>query len=301
MASVYPTPGLFSFVTRRVVLAEAIVAIALLSGTVLGAPQALAAQQIICHDVNNQRIETTDPSVCVAKDDPRRMAADRAKKVSVDFRNPKREYLRIEGQWQIFVERDMAQADPALTAKASQKLQQALSAILARMPAHSRPMIEELKYFLMWGEESPLGGMKSGMRAVKDGGHASVPTFDPAWKNAVVIYSARNLMSLDQVWAHGALTHEISHACHLAHWSADHGAITQPWLSAKDGNLYRNVADYKGKTILTGYALANQREYFAELSAMYFVGGNYHPFDKAGLKKYDPAGYQMVEKAWGIQ
>ncbi len=36
----------------------------------------------------------------------------------------------------------------------------------------------------------------------------------------------------------------------------------------------------------------------AELSAIYFVGGNYYPYDRAQLKKYDPVGYKMVEDLW---
>jgi hypothetical protein len=32
---------------------------------------------------------------------------------------------------------------------------------------------------------------------------------------------------------------------------------------------------------------------------MYFVGGNYAPFDRAGLSRYDKAGEQMVSSLWG--
>lgn len=274
-------------------------ALALLVGNMFSASPALA--QIVCHNNKDERITTMDARDCVAKDDPVRMAADRAKKLSVNFRTPTREYVRIEGQWQIFVESNMAAADPEKTAKATRKLQLALSEILASLPTHSHRMVQGLKFFLMWGEESPLGGLKSGMRAVRDGGHPGLPTFDPAWKNAIIIYSTRNFLGLDKVWTNGALVHEISHSWQLAHWPVDDARFMQPWRAAKSAELYRGVIDYKGNIVLTGYALTNQLEYFAELSTIYFVGGNYHPFDKAGLKKYDPAGYQMVENVWGIQ
>ena len=48
------------------------------------------------------------------------------------------------------------------------------------------------------------------------------------------------------------------------------------------------------------YAAQNHLEYFAELTAMYFVGANYFPRDRAGLKAYDPAGYALVETLWGL-
>jgi hypothetical protein len=31
---------------------------------------------------------------------------------------------------------------------------------------------------------------------------------------------------------------------------------------------------------------------------MYFVGGNYFPFDRAGLAVYDPVGESMVRTLW---
>jgi hypothetical protein len=34
---------------------------------------------------------------------------------------------------------------------------------------------------------------------------------------------------------------------------------------------------------------------------MYFVGADYFPEDRAGLRAYDPTGYAMVEKLWGIR
>jgi len=53
-----------------------------------------------------------------------------------------------------------------------------------------------------------------------------------------------------------------------------------------------------GKTLR--YAAQNQLEYFAELSAMYFVGCNYPPANRSELKAYDPAGYDMIERYWDV-
>jgi hypothetical protein len=64
--------------------------------------------------------------------------------------------------------------------------------------------------------------------------------------------------------------------------------------------LYHDVKDDKGKTLEKGYAATNQLEYFAELSCMYFAGCNYHPLNRTELKVYDPAGYAVIEKMWGL-
>ena len=48
----------------------------------------------------------------------------------------------------------------------------------------------------------------------------------------------------------------------------------------------------------TAYALKNQMEYFADLSAMYFVGGNYFPYNAELLKEYDNQGLNMVKSLW---
>ena len=34
---------------------------------------------------------------------------------------------------------------------------------------------------------------------------------------------------------------------------------------------------------------------------MYFVGVEYFPRDRAGLERYDPVGYALIEKLWGIR
>jgi hypothetical protein len=93
----------------------------------------------------------------------------------------------------------------------------------------------------------------------------------------------------------------MAHAWHLVNRKPKDPAILGPWEAAVARGLYRNVQDYKGRSIASAYAAQNQLEYFAELSATYFVGINYTPFDRKGLKAYDPTGYEMVEALWGLR
>ncbi len=74
----------------------------------------------------------------------------------------------------------------------------------------------------------------------------------------------------------------------------------EAWDHAKTLGLYCHVKDDKGKTLEKAYAVQNHLEYFAELSCAYFVGCNYYPFNREELKTYDPVGFKLVEKLWGL-
>lgn len=220
-------------------------------------------------------------------------------KDTVSFADTGRAYTRLPGEFDIRYETGMATADPALTQAASAKLSATLREVVGMLPAHTRTEFRGTTYFLMWGAQSPHGGLKSGMRYVKRGSRN--PLYDPRWQGAIVIYSAHNFLHIDELWSKKALTHEMAHAWHLLHRKADDPAVRGPFDKAIARGLYRDVQDYKGKAIANAYARHNALEYFAELSAAYFVGINYMPFDRKGLRAYDPTGYEMVETLWGLR
>ena len=64
--------------------------------------------------------------------------------------------------------------------------------------------------------------------------------------------------------------------------------------------MYRGVKDVNGAILESAYARQNQLEYFAELSCAYFWRGEYEPFDRAALRQYDPGGFAIIEKMWGV-
>jgi len=95
--------------------------------------------------------------------------------------------------------------------------------------------------------------------------------------------------------------HELAHSFQLNRYPERQPDLMAAYRHALDAGLYRGVKTTKGTTIDKDYALASHLEYFAELSAIYFVGGNYFPFDRRGLENYDPPGYALVEKLWSIR
>ena len=267
---------------------------------------------IVCRDANNKVTFTDTPGNCPSntqKNQPGQASqtqqasppVETASATETNYRLSRREYRRQPGEWKVMVEEDMAVAEPKLTASANSKLQQMLTDILGKLPPATHAHVKELNFYLMWGPKSPKGGNKTGMRAVMKADPVNHPLHDPAWKNAVIIYSTSNYMGLDDLIVRKSLTHEISHTWHLRDWPAKHPDIVEAWQAAKQAGLYTNVEDYKGKTIASAYALTNEYEYFAELSAMYFIGGTQFPYDRQGLKKYDPRGYAIVEQYWGMR
>jgi hypothetical protein len=219
-------------------------------------------------------------------------------KDTVDFRFPERSYTLENLGWEIYVEKSMESGNPDLYRESLAKLRETLEYTFSSMPKHARERLSDLKFFLMWGESSPQGGRKSSMNYIRKGQTKNYSHLDQRWGHAVVIYSAENLMYLNELWARKALFHELAHAWHIVNWPEKHPHIYKPWKQAIAAKKYENVMDLKGKTIKKAYAVKNQLEYFAELSAIYFVGGNYFPYDKSRLKDYDPSGFNMVKGLW---
>lgn len=220
---------------------------------------------------------------------------------AVSFHAERRDYAPVAGLPQAFVEAHLLKGDPALAERATRKLAEVLPAALASLPGPAQRELRSLRFFLLWGPASPQGGKRSGMRYVRRGEPSAGNGHDPRWEHAIVIYSADNLLYLDDLWSRKALVHEMAHAWHVTHWPDQHPPIRQAWKHAADSGLYQGVADYKGKTIASAYATKNTLEYFAEISAAYFVGINYHPFDRKGLAQYDPVGYRLVEQLWSVR
>ena len=106
--------------------------------------------------------------------------------------------------------------------------------------------------------------------------------------------------NLTDHWALKTLVHEFGHAHHLEHWPEDRADIFDAWQAAMKAGLYKTVRPDDAHTHNPNYAAQNHLEYFAELTATYFVGNSYFPRDRAALQSYDPAMHALLEKLWGI-
>jgi hypothetical protein len=219
----------------------------------------------------------------------------------VDYRQPPRQYITTHlGTWSVMVEAQLQTDAPELAKQALARLGKKLGEAMKALPAPSRASLQKLPIYLMYGPKATGGGRDNGLDYISRTGPDYYKQLDPRWKSSVIIYSAENYAQLSEFWALKALIHELAHAHQLEQWPEDQPDILAAWQNAMKLHFYLGVKDDQGQIVASAYAATNQLEYFAELSCMYFVGCNYHPFNRAELKAYDPAGYAMIEKMWGL-
>jgi hypothetical protein len=94
------------------------------------------------------------------------------------------------------------------------------------------------------------------------------------------------------------ILHELAHAVHIKLFGSNNVAIRQAYQQAVDRKLYED-SDGPNGTPRTQYARTNDHEYFAELSCAYFDRLGYFPRTRVDLRKYDPAGFRVMELTWG--
>lgn len=210
-----------------------------------------------------------------------------------------RKYQKVtRSNWRFMVEDDLMRTAPDVVNKATDRLVQNLDRIMRVTPPRTHGDFTRLTFYVMEGSGAPQGGRDSGLAFYRPGAPLHRQNLDPAWNDVVVVYSAKNYCKITDLWACKSLMHELGHAYHLHHWAEQDPEILAAWQNATAKGLYRGVKDVNGKTLVEAYAAKNQLEYFAELSAAYFVGINYFPFDRPGLAKYDPVGYRLIERYW---
>jgi hypothetical protein len=123
--------------------------------------------------------------------------------------------------------------------------------------------------------------------------------FHGAMYLGVIFPNIVDAIAISDVWRSPMMVlHELAHAYHhqvLGMWNPE---ITQTYEAAKAKGLYRNVSYWNGSIAPVGYAMSNEREYFAVLTEAYFGKNDQNPFDADELKSYDPDGFRLIERAW---
>ncbi len=233
--------------------------------------------------------------ICSGQD----QGAEKKKKPNVNFRDPAREYQTIKrSKWSFEVEKQLLDEAPAIANKALKRLQENLDEAFRTLPKSAQPILLELKWFVLYGPKSRGGGYDNGLEYCANNAPKYRDYLDERWSRCIVVHCAENYTEISNLWALKSLLHELGHAHHKENWAEGQEDITTAWKNAIDKRLY--VKDDKGKVIPKAYALTNQLEYFAELTAIYFGKCNYAPFNRADLKKYDPVGFAMIQKMWGL-
>lgn len=227
--------------------------------------------------------------------------APRQKKPIINFREPERVYQTVKGgEWSFEIEKHLIADAPDVAQLAVKRLEVNLNHSFRLLPKPTQQVLKELKFFVMYGPRAHGGGHENGLEYCARNAPEFRQHLDPRWSRCIVIYCAENYATISDLWALKSLIHELGHAHHKENWPEKQPDIMAAWENAMNLGLYSNVMDDKGKVLTRTYAQTNQLEYFAELTAMYFARCNYSPFNRSELRRYDPIGFMMVEKMWGL-
>lgn len=265
------------------------------------APIAQAEEILACKDAKGRPIFTDDPRRCGnAPIETREVNIVNSHsqfglQESKEYYNyANRAHLPLEGyRINIIAERELAESNPELTHKTARKLESHVLAAIGRFPIVHRPKFKDVRYYIFSGTDSSYGGKDSGLWYFARGNNIS-PRFD----DSIIINSAKGFMRMSDELTLAITIHELAHGFYHYNKKRLYPLTKKAYESAQENGLYLNRKTHWQKVIKKAYALENHREYFAELSAMYFSRHYYEPFDRNGLLAYDPAGFRMVDQAW---
>lgn len=231
-----------------------------------------------------------------------RKTPPRETRKQIDYRNPRRDYEAMRfGTLSVHVERQLTTEAPELVESVLTRLQKRREDAISALPEFAAGELRNIPFFVMYGPKARDGGHANGMAYFRKGAPEFHDWIDERWGHSVVIYHAENFSGVTDLWALKALVHEFGHAYHLTRWPEEYPLIFDTWKSAIDEGLYLNAKDVTGKVHEAAYARVNQLEYFAELTAIFFAGGNYTPRNRMELEAYDPRGASLIKKLWSVE
>ena len=94
------------------------------------------------------------------------------------------------------------------------------------------------------------------------------------------------------------ILHELAHAYHDQVLGFDDAEVVAAWKRFAASGRYDSVLHIDGKK-RRHYALTNQMEFFAEMTETYFGQNDFYPFNRAELRREEPAVYALLAKIWG--
>lgn len=113
---------------------------------------------------------------------------------------------------------------------------------------------------------------------LRDNGH------NPDMAGGIQVSSATRFLRYSQIFP-WMIMHEMAHAYEFRKIGPNNPQLVQVYNRQRHlYNSYHNVSHH---------------EYFAELTEAYFGRNDTYPFVRSDVQKYDPAGYRLLESAWG--
>ena len=108
-------------------------------------------------------------------------------------------------------------------------------------------------------------------------------------------YFAAARFQREQPWG---VMHELAHAWHDQVLSFEHERIKAAWERFRGEPRYQSVLHISGSE-RPHYAVTNQQEFFAEMTEAWFGMNDFFPFNRAELRRDDPATFELLSELWG--
>ena len=208
-----------------------------------------------------------------------------------------RETRNVSG-WSVLVSKDLAAAEPVLTAKALELLKGQLDEIVRVVPAIAVTELQQVKLYL--SPEYP--GIPPRAEYHPDSGWLRDHQRDAAMAKGIEFSNVRIFEAETRRMPNFAL-HELAHAYHDRVLGNDEARIIAAYDNAKASGTYDQVQrqDSEGRQRLDrAYALTNHKEYFAECTEAFFSLNDFFPFDRAELKAHDLAITALIQQLWKV-
>ena len=206
--------------------------------------------------------------------------------------DPEAQYSRFEVEgWTVHVEQALLEEKSSVGEEALRLLGFKLYEIGRVVPPEAAVRLQEVPIWIgVEDERHPCACYHPSEKWLWRNGYL------PAKARSIDISNASNFLawSRDQPWM---ILHELAHAWHHQILGFDYEPIREAYANAKEKRLYDSVLHITGDNV-RGYALTDEREYFAELTESFFGTNDMYPFVRSELERHDPMGYAVVEAAW---
>ncbi|MCS7306436.1 MAG: hypothetical protein NZ602_15175 [Thermoguttaceae bacterium] len=198
--------------------------------------------------------------------------------------------------WQVLVWKGLLRNHPEIAQQTLKLLDYQLLQIRRTLPAAAVQMLQKVRIWVEWEE-----GHHPCMAYHPSAGWLREHGMNPDKAKCVEIAHARNFLAWtkDQPWM---VLHELAHAYHDQFLPSGYNnpEIKAVYEAAMKAGLYQKVLFIRGGR-RQAYAARNPMEYFAELTEAYFGTNDFYPFVQGELREYDPAGFSLIEKLWGVR
>lgn len=187
------------------------------------------------------------------------------------------------------------QAHPGVASNVVQELSVQLEKITQVVPVGPLAALKKVRIWVEWAKK-PHGGAEFHPSE----GWLRQNGYNPEKAGCVEISNASNFVTWSRREQPCIVLHELAHAYHHHVLGGGHAGIRHAYRAAVETKLYESVPYiHGGKT--RAYAIGSTQEYFAELTEAYFGKNDFFPFTRDELKQHDPAGFALMEEAWGVK